>query len=702
MLALCPIRQRLLRHARHLAAALSLLALATSATPAVAAKRPPKAAKSKAVAPLPLPDAPATAPRSPAPLQVSSFVLDNGMRVVVQRDASAPLVAVGIWVDVGSRDEAQGKSGLAHFFEHMMFQGSKKLAKMEHFTAIESVGGEVNANTTADRTWYYQVVPKPALPLALWLEAERLAHLQIDDKSVENQRQTVLEERRQRYENTPYAASQLKLVELVFQSWALQHSTIGEAEDLQRAPVSDFAEFFARWYAPARCTLVLSGDVTEAEARTLAQQYLGAVPRRAAADHPPLTEPDAVQDSFRHKSASMGDALAQTPAVHMAWPAPAGLQADVFALDLLADILGGGSASRLERVLVRDKTLVSQYWAGTHGRKDRDLFHIYLELADNDRAAVAEVKRRVRAQLHDLALRGPTDKELADAKTSFAAGWVFGLESAATRAMLLAQFASWYGDAAKLDGLLASYRAVTPADVQRVARQYLSWEREVELDVLPGKAGFGLTPVKKPAEVQAFERDLAKQLKAEADAKAKAEADAKAAEEAKRKAEADAKAAEEARIKAEAEAKAKAEADAKAQAEAAANPPAVEAPVPLPAAATATTPGKAGKSAKKKAAKPVVAPKAPPAAPPAPARDPAPVPAPAPAPAPVATTPGGVVAPPPADGSASGSRFPAPAQGQASAPAPIPPPAAATSTDADLPMPKRVDKTKPKRPGGKR
>ena len=601
-----------------------------------------------ALARKPAPPAPAAAPEKPwplpKPLQLSRFTLDNGMRVVVQTDRSAPLVAVGLMVDVGSRDEEPGLTGLAHFFEHMMFQGSDKVGKMEHFKDLEAVGAMLNANTSTDRTYFYEVVPKPALELALWLEAERFAHLKIDAANVENQRQTVLEERRERYENQPYAAAELKLEELAFTTFPLRHTTIGDPGDLRKAPLEAFQAFWKKWYTPNNVVLVLVGDLDEAEARALAGKQLGSIQKRAEPQHQAFRE--APQDA--HVYGTQEEKLGKTPAFHMAWRVPAAPNPDAYALDVLAEALAGGEASRLDKKLTRDRALATQYSAGTQGRRDVDLFEVQVILAQPGANALAEAKRLVRDAIADISLHGLPAEELRRAKIAFEAGYVFGALGAERRAELLAQYELYQGDAHHLGEALPKYRAVTSADVQRVAQTWLTWDRGVELDVLPTgmpppRTG-GLKPddvtrseaaliqarlaaerlateakAKEESQTRAQQAEQRRVEDAEVKAKARQEAQARAALEAKAQAEADEKAAAAARERAKAEREAidRAYAEARAKAEAEARAMAAEAerkkaqaavPTPVPAAVPATAPALAPATAPVPAAAPAATP----------------------------------------------------------------------------------------------
>lgn len=486
----------------------------------------------------------------PKPLKIERFTLDNGMRVVVQPDHSAPLVAVGLMVDVGARDELKGKSGLAHFFEHMMFQGSEKVGKMEHFTALEAVGGQLNANTSTDRTYYYEVVPKGALELALWLEAQRFSSLKIDKANVENQRQTVMEERRQRYGNRPYTLSRLTLRKMAFETWPLAHSTIGSMADLQGAPIDAFEAFWQYWYTPNNVVLALVGDITLDEAKRVAEKHLGTLERRAEPQKAKFAEPEAAA----HKYATFAEPLGKMPAFHIAWRVPAKPNLDAYSIEVLAEILDGGDASRLRKKLAKDTGLATRHFAGTYGQRDVDLFHIFAELSQNGTKGLSKAKQLTRETIYEIARDGVSADELRRAKVSFEAGYVFGIESFGERAEAMCRHELYYGDANGFNKELALYRGVTNEDIVRVARKYFTYAREVELDVLPKGLAADPSAAEKPKYVSKAESKLAKAIAKREKAAAKAE---KRAEVARQRAEAKAAKAEARKAKSEAKRRAR-------------------------------------------------------------------------------------------------------------------------------------------------
>ena len=479
-----------------LAASLTLPSGARAATP-----RPAKAAQKVAAQKVA-----AQKVAAPKPLEIHRFTLANGLRVVVQPDHRAPVVALGIMVNVGSRHETPERSGLAHFFEHMMFQGSKHVAKMAHFTGLESAGADLNANTSTDRTYYYEVMPKNALELALWLESDRFAHLAINAANVENQRQTVMEERRQRYDNRPYAASRLKLMKMLFTTWPLQHSVIGSMTDLQKAPLSAFEQFWRHWYTPNNCVLVLVGDVDVAQARELVTKTIGRVERRAEPAHKPAQDPVRAGHTYD----TYAEPLGKMPAFHLAFRVPPRDHAESAAIEVLGEVLDGGDASRLSRKLEKDTGLATRFWAGKYGRRDADVFHVAVEVSQQSPAAVAKAKQIVRETLYDIAAQGVTAEELRRAKVGLEARFVFRNLGLAARASLLAQHETYDGDATTVNRALARWQAVTADQVRLAARRWFGWEREVELDVLPKGAAVPAAGGTKPRYVTKWEEQIAR------------------------------------------------------------------------------------------------------------------------------------------------------------------------------------------------
>ncbi|MEO0323194.1 MAG: pitrilysin family protein [Myxococcota bacterium] len=415
-----------------------------------------------------------------ARLPIERHTLDNGLRVVLSPDRTVPTVAIAVYYDVGSRNEVQGRSGFAHLFEHMMFQGSANVGKAEHIALVTNRGGSMNGTTSEDRTNYYETLPSNELALGLWLEADRMRSLAITAENFENQRATVKEERRQRVDNQPYAASSLRINELAYGDyWPYAHSVIGDMRDLDAATLEDVQAFFDTYYKPGNAVLSLAGDFDPAEALAMVQSYFGDIP---GGDVPEFT-PEPLQPQTAERSEVMPDALAELPAFHMAYHIPPAREADHYALELLALVLGDGESSRLYQELVKEAEICQSIYVGTDDRRGPDLFSFYGQMAAGHEPA--EARSRIAAALEAVASSGITARELAKAHNRVRSYFLFGMQTNLRRAQVLAEFELYSGDAALVRTELARYLAVRAEDVQRVAGQYFPATNRTVLDVVP-------------------------------------------------------------------------------------------------------------------------------------------------------------------------------------------------------------------------
>jgi predicted Zn-dependent peptidase len=415
-----------------------------------------------------------------AALPVERATLKNGMRVVLSPDRTIPTIGLAMYYDVGSRNEVRGRTGFAHLFEHMMFQGSKNVAKGEHFQLVLNRGGEMNGTTSSDRTNYYETLPSNELELGLWLESDRMKSLAITQENFENQRQTVMEERRQSYDNQPYARSWLRINELAYGDYfPYAHSTIGDMKDLENAPLSAVQEFFDAYYAPNNAIISLAGDFDSKEALALIDKYFGSIPARPR----PSYEPGELAPQTAERTESMLDELAQLPAFHIAYHVPPSHDPDHYALDILAMALGDGESSRLYQELVKKRELLSSLHVGTDSRRGPDLFTVWAVCAEGkDPKAAREV---IYAELESIAKKGLSARELDKAKNRLRSSFVFGLASNLDRANVLGSFELFFGNAELLKSELDRYLAVTGSDVQRVAGKYFPATNRTVLDVVP-------------------------------------------------------------------------------------------------------------------------------------------------------------------------------------------------------------------------
>jgi len=414
------------------------------------------------------------------PVPVTVERLENGLRVVMSPDHSAPTVAVAVYYDVGARVEERGRSGFAHLFEHMMFEGSANVGKGEHFRLISTRGGSFNGTTSEDRTNYFETLPSSAVELGLFLEADRMRSLNISAENFENQRQTVMEERRQSYENRPYMLSFLRRDEIAYQGYfPYEHSTIGDMADLRAASLADVRAFHDRYYAPDNAVLSVAGDFEPAQLMEMVQRHFAMIaPRRAPAwQDPGFTAQTA------ERTDTMTDPQAQLPAFHAVWHIPARRTPDHYALKVLGAVLGMGESSRLHQDLVKTREIASEVNVYTEDRRGPDLFGVWCLVAQGHTGA--EVREVLYQQMERVGAEGVTDRELEKVKNLVRRQFVFGLQSNLARARQLAEYELYDGNASLLRTELDRYLAVTREDVQRVARQYFAATNRSVLDVLP-------------------------------------------------------------------------------------------------------------------------------------------------------------------------------------------------------------------------
>ena len=415
-----------------------------------------------------------------------TFSLANGLKVIYSEDHSAPIVSVNVWYDVGSRNERPGRSGFAHLFEHMMFQGSAHVRKAEHFQFVMRAGGTLNGTTSEDRTNYYETLPSNRLNLALWLEADRMRSLAITQENFENQRETVKEERRLGVDNRPYSRAFIDGLTVPFDStrcFAYAHTVIGSMDDLNAAKLEDVQAFFDLYYAPNNATLVVVGDFAPAELRRLAQEYFGDIRRQE--EPPPVTCDARFGPGLERRE--LADPLANLPATIRFYRVPPHDDSDTPALSLLSSILGEGESSRLNvGVVRRARAAVAAGAFSTGARRGPGTIAVY-GIA-NQGVEVAHLDSIVALQLDSIRAAGVTTEELTKAKNSYRAGFIDARETTFDKAEQLQHYAMFHGSLADIDQELDRVLAVTPDDVKRVASRYFDPANAVVMIV---KAGGG-------------------------------------------------------------------------------------------------------------------------------------------------------------------------------------------------------------------
>lgn len=406
--------------------------------------------------------------------------LANGLRVVLNEDHSSPTVAVAVTYDVGSRNEDKGRSGFAHLFEHMMFQGSRNVDKGEHFKFITERGGTLNGTTSADRTNYFELVPSNGLSTVLWLEADRMKSLAITTSNFENQRSVVQEEYRMRVSNAAYAAGMMRLHELVFKGyWPHEHDPIGSMQDLDNAQLEWIRAFHASYYAPNNAVLSLAGDFDSAEAVALIQRYFGS----AEAVKVPAYAPGAMPEQTQERRETVQDANAKTPGILFGWPIPPTRQDEHYALELAGVILGYGDSSVLEQKLVREESLLREIGIWTNDHRGPDV--LTLQALLTERADQAVVEKRLMEEIGRLAKEGPTQAELDKARQRLQSYFLFSLEGNLSRATQLGSYELFWGDARLLNEELDHFFAVTKEQVQGAVAKYLTTNKRSVVTILP-------------------------------------------------------------------------------------------------------------------------------------------------------------------------------------------------------------------------
>jgi zinc protease len=410
--------------------------------------------------------------------------LKNGLRVILSEDHSAPTYSISVTYNVGSRDERDGRTGFAHLFEHMMFQGSENVGKGEHFIIIENNGGGMNGSTNSDRTEYHETLPANQLDLGLFLEADRMKSLAITAGNLENQRETVKEERRQRYDNQPYGLTFDTLFETVYDNFAYKHSTIGSMDDLNAATLKDVADFFKTYYAPNNAVLSLVGDFKTAEALQKIEKYFGAIPAQPAPRPPDMSEPK--QNGERRKT--LEDPLAQVARLDVAFKIPPGNTTDWYALYVLGEILSTGQSSRLYQSLIRDKQVAVQVGAGTFERRGPSLFLVDLFITPGKDPK--EVEKLLFEELERVKNEPVTDAELQKVRMAVKRAKVEQLQGTLYRAQTLSEYAVFYNDPNVVNSGNDKLMSITKEQIQRAARTYLMDSNRTVLTTVPKpKAG---------------------------------------------------------------------------------------------------------------------------------------------------------------------------------------------------------------------
>jgi zinc protease len=420
------------------------------------------------------------------PWPIETARLSNGLRIVVSSDRTAPVVCVNLWYDVGSRHEPEGQTGFAHLFEHLMFEGSQHVAKTEHMKLVQGSGGSLNATTNPDRTNYFETMPAEHLELALWLEADRMGGLvpALTQETLDNQREVVKNERRQRYDNVPYGDAWLRLLPLLYPpGHPYHHSTIGSMEDLNAAELATFQAFHAQYYAPNNAVLTVVGDTSAAEVFALAEKYFGAI--EAVSDIPPAPHAHLTGPATEPVRETVTGAVpaARIYLSHRTHPFGS---SGYDTVTVLSTVLGSGRGSRLYQRLADGKRLAQPDYIGAYGV---DLAHaaapLIVTATVRDGVGVEELEAGLSEVMDSLATEPVTDAELERAKALLTTSWWRQLSTVGGRADTLGRYTTQFGDPATAGYRLPGWLAVTAEDIAEVARQTLTPASRVTLTYLP-------------------------------------------------------------------------------------------------------------------------------------------------------------------------------------------------------------------------
>jgi predicted Zn-dependent peptidase len=407
------------------------------------------------------------------------YDLDNGLHVILHQDNAAPIVITSVMYHVGGKDRSEGRTGFAHFFEHLLFEGTKNIGKGEWFKIVSSNGGQVNANTSQDRTYYYEIFPSNKVELGLWMESERMLHPVIEAKGVATQNEVVKEERRLSYDNAPYGQLFFRVSENLFENHPYKDPNIGYMDDLDAASLDEFLEYNEKYYTPNNAVLVVAGDIDRVNTRKMVSDYFGEIPRgnpivRNFPSEAPITEPI---------STTAHDPNIQVPAAVFAYRMPGFKERDAYVLEMIASYLSDGKSSRLYKKLVDVQKQALQVGAFNVNQEDYGVYLVYsLPVGENDLETLMEEMEEEIARVREDLI---SERDYQKLQNTFENQFVNANSSVAGIAGSLATYYLLYGDTDLINSQINIYRSITREEIQSVARKYLKPNQRVELKYLP-------------------------------------------------------------------------------------------------------------------------------------------------------------------------------------------------------------------------
>jgi len=412
-------------------------------------------------------------------IDFEEYELDNGLKVILHQDNSTPIVAVSIMYEVGAKDDFPGRSGFAHFFEHLLFEGSENLKRGEIDDYIQSAGGVLNANTSWDRTYYYEILPSNQLALGLWIESERLLHAKVETVGIETQREVVKEERRERVDNRPYGGLLNEVYGRAYKEHPYKNPVIGYMEDLDSAEESDYKGFYETFYVPNNAILSIAGDLDIEETKALVEKYFAGIPRGPEPPRVDVVEKDLeaeIRDTIYDK--------VPLPALVIGYRVPARMDADYPAIQMFNILLSGGQSSRLNKELVDNQELAVQVASLPISTQDPGVSLVYA-LARPGTQDLQPLEEALGSEINRLQTELITDREFEKLRNQIEVQAISGYGSVAGIAESLADNEMFQGDANLINTELDRYMAVTKEDIRRVAQEYYTDDNRVILYWLP-------------------------------------------------------------------------------------------------------------------------------------------------------------------------------------------------------------------------